>query len=400
MSHRREFPTNASTGWGANPPTTFTHTSLGSTDGTAEVLRLRLQGQELLTRALEVENTALRGEVDRLRECIRIRGPLVGSQLDRHPVGQRSLAERIDWTEQHSPPNRMVGGRGRVFNPRPVPLLHPTVAVQPLDIHPRFLPLGENFQEGGTGGPRFSRPQEWPDAVDRNASVRPRGVRRWGAHPVNLDGLHVYTQIGQMVYGGNRPPGRRDPVDSRRQWKSIEAAFFRETVTIILQPHLFVEARGQLSPIETAPIRQPFLANVNDPTQLAVRDVVRHLVQSGVTESWIRLDTVVGFARSYLRDWARHHADLTTATELGRLFLTLYPNGIPNQKDHQFVEDAVTDREETWGGNIAEVAMDGENNDEIPPLEPISPSTPSPPLGSPRAQTPFDERLDWGEDEL
>jgi len=400
MSRRHELPANAGLGGGVNPSLTRTLSSPGSTDSATEVLRLRLQGQELLTRALEVENTTLRSEVDRLRECIQARGSLVENQLDQRSLERRPLAERITWTEQQPLRGRMIGGRGRGFFPRIGPLPPATVAVQPLDIHPRFLPLGVNFQEGGTGGPRFSRPQEWPDAIDGNPSARPRGVRRWGSHPVNLDDLHVHTQIGQMVYGGNRPPGRRDPVDNRRPWRAIEAAFYRETIAIILQPNLFLAIRGQLALNQPIPLRQPFLANVDDPNQLATRDVTQHLVQSGVTESWIRLDTVVGFARSYLRDWARHQTEVTTTTELGQLFLGLYPNGILNQNDRQFVEDAAIDQEETWGGTTAEVTMEEEDNDEMPPLEPITPSTPSPPLGTPRAETPFDGRLDWGEDEL
>ena len=36
-----------------------------------------------------------------------------------------------------------------------------------------------------------------------------------------------------------------------------------------------------------------------------------------------------------------------------------------------------------------------DDEDEIPPLEPQTPSE-----GTPRTATPEDERLDWGEDEL
>ena len=50
---------------------------LGSVDGAAEVLRLRLEGQLWLSRALEVENQLFRDEVDRLRGS-RTRTPLVG----------------------------------------------------------------------------------------------------------------------------------------------------------------------------------------------------------------------------------------------------------------------------------------------------------------------------------
>ena len=403
MSYRLESRTDTGRERGANPLTTQPSSLPGSTDSAAEVLQLRLQAQGLLNRALEVENTTLRDELDHLRRHIQTQDPPVGDQPVRHQLAQRPLAERIGLTGQYPPPVLIVSGRGRPFTPRAGPLVQPTITAQSAGVHPRFLPLGENFQEGGTGGPAFSRPQEWPDAINRNPSARPRGIRRWGHHPVNLDDLHVYTQIGQIVYGGNRPPGRRDPVDSRRQWKAIEAAFFRETVLIILRPHLFTEMRGQLTFIQSTPLRQPFLANVEDPTQLATRDVVQHLVQSGITDSWIRLDTVIGFARSYLRDWARHQMEVNATTELGQLFRDLYPRGIINQNDRQFVEDAATAQDEMWEGTTREVTMgedNGHDNDDVPSLESVTPSTPSPPPGIPRDETPFDEKLDWGEDEL
>jgi len=284
---------------GDNPFVGRNHLPPGSMDNATEVLHLRLQGQLLLSRALEMENLLYRDEVNRLQDRVHGRVPLVGNRSDLAP--QRSLTERIDWAE-HSPPPRGTDGRERSRAVRAGTALPPTVTVQPVDVHPRFLPLGTNFQEGGTGGPMFSRPQDWPDAIHRNPSMRPRGVRCWGSHLVNIDDLHVHVQIGRVIYGGNRPPGRRDPVDSQRPWRPIEAAFFRATVIVILQPNLFVELRNQLDPSQCIPNRQPFLANVDDPTELELQDVVQHLVQSGVTESWIRLDTVIGYAKAYLRD--------------------------------------------------------------------------------------------------
>ena len=103
---------------------------------------------------------------------------------------------------------------------------------------------------------------------------------------------------------------------------------------------------------------------------------------------------VVGFARSYLRDWACHH-EVTPSTELGRLFMSLYPNGIDRQEGHQFIEDAAME-EERWGeSRLGGRPMD-EDEDDVPPLEPVTP--PNPPQGNLRAVTPGDEKLDWGED--
>ena len=385
---------------GANPFATPNYYLIGNADSTAEILRLRLQGQTLLGRALEMENTRLREENGRLVERFWRQTLPGGTHMDQASYGRRPLAERIDSAGRSDLPHYVVNEHSPAPPAQVNPLRPPTVTVQPVGIHPRFLPLGKNFQEGGTGGPMFSRPQDWPDAIRQNPSMRPRGVRRWGTHTVNLDDLHVHVQIGDMIYGGNRPPGRRDPVDSQRQWKAIEAAFFREVVTIILQPHLFTEIQNQLTFDECTPHRQPFLAQPEDPNQLATRDVVQHLVQSGITEPWIGRDTVIGFARAYLRDWARHQAEITTSTKMGQLFLDLHPEGINDQNNRQFVEDAATDQEETWGGAIAEDSMqeDPETDPDMPSLEPASPDSPSIPQGSPRTQTPLDERVDYGDD--
>ena len=374
---------------GANPFSGQTFTPAGSAGSAAEVLNLRLQGQILLSRALEMENRQYRDKIYHLQERVHAQGPPIVTQPNQAPTSQRPLAEQI---EQRAPPQVIVHERDPAFTARVRALLPPAVVVQPVDIHPRFLPLGDNFQEGGTGGPMFTRPLDWPDAIQANPSVRPRGIRLWGSQLVNLDDLYAYTQLGQILYGGNRPPGRRDPVEPQRQWRVIEAAFFRGTVAIILQPHRFAELRDQLTPEERTPYRQPFLAPVEDPTRLDPRDIVQHLVRMGVSENWLQLDTVVGYARSYLRDWACHRPEITTDTEMGELFLSLYPEGIPHQNDRQFVEDA--EAEETWTGEVVvEAHMDEE--DEPPPLEPQNPSQ-----GTPRTTTPDDERLDWGEDDL
>ena len=377
---------------GANPFSGQNHLPASGAGNTVEVLNLRLQGQILLGRALEVENQQYRDELHRLQERVQTQSPPVAAQPSQALTNRRSLAERIDGAERQAPPHAVTHGRVSAFGARLQASLPPAVVVRPVDIHPRFLPLGDNFQEGGTGGPMFTRPLDWPNAIQTNPSARPRGIRLWGSQPANLDDLYVYTQLGQVLYGGNRPPGRRDPVDPQRPWRAIEAAFFRGTVTIILQPHLFAEVRDRLTPEQHALYRQPFLALVEDPTHLDPRDIIQHLVRMGITENWLQLDAVIGYARSYLRDWARHRSEITTDTEMGELFLSLYPEGIPHQNDRRFIEDAAA--EGTWIGDAAvDTPMDEE--DEPPPLEPQTPSQ-----GTPRTATPEDERLDWGEDDL
>ena len=138
------------------------------------------------------------------------------------------------------------------------------------------------------------------------------------------------------------------------------------------------------------------MAAIDNPNQLATKDIVQHLIQSGITASWTQLDSVTGFARSYLRDWARHH-EITPSTELGRLFTSLYPNGIGHQDDHQFIEDAAAG-EEMWGeSGDTEGPMDEDEYADVPLLEPVTP--PNPPPGNLRPITPDDEKVDWGEDE-
>ena len=406
---RNGFP-----GRGATP---FTQPLLESADSTNDqVLRLRLQSQVLLGRALEMENRRFQEEITNLRECMRNNNQPDGG-VTPHPNGthrSRSLADRIDGGQHQSPPHVVSNDRGRATITREDPSLPPTVVVRPVDIHPRFLPLGSHFQEGGTGGPMFSRPQDWSDAIHENPAVRPRGIRRWGSQLVNLDDLHVYLHIGQIIYGGNRPPGRHDPVDPQRPWKAIEAAFFQGTIAIILQPGVFRGIYEKLTPDQRAPYRQPFLEAVEDPNQLAPSIVVEHLVRSGIIESWLQLDTVVGYAQSYLRDWARHQTRITVTNNMGRLFFTLYPDDIPHPEDHQFVEDAMRE-DESWEENKqeatpvdeqeeapmddeAEMPMDeDEGEDEVPPLESVTPSTSE---GTRRTMTPEDEKLDWGEEEL
>ena len=63
-------------------PTPFMNPSLDSVEGTSDqVLRLRLEGQVLFSRALEMENFMFQGELNRLRECLRINNPPTGDQL-------------------------------------------------------------------------------------------------------------------------------------------------------------------------------------------------------------------------------------------------------------------------------------------------------------------------------
>ena len=100
-----------------------------------------------------------------------------------------------------------------------------------------------------------------------------------------------------------------------------------------------------------------------------------------------------------MRDWARHQTEVTPTTEMGRLFRDLYPAGITNPNDRHYVEDAAADQDMSLG-KIVEVLMDDHIAEEVPPLEPNTPSTESPQHIPSRAQTPFDERLDWGEDEF
>ena len=259
----RNWSSHAGRGRGATPST---QNPFESADGTTDqVLRLRLQGQVFLGRALEMENLMYQGEINDLRERIAQCGqPNEGQSIAAPPhpgstTRSRSLAERIEGALQESPARTAGDNRGRTVMAREDVPLPPTVAVHPVDIHPRFLPLGNHFQEGGTGGPMFSRPQDWPDAVHENPSIRPRGVRRWGSQPVSLDDLNVYLSIGRIFYGGNRPPGRHDPVDQQRPWKSIEAAFFRGTVGIILEPGIFRRMYEQLTPDQRVPYKQPFL---------------------------------------------------------------------------------------------------------------------------------------------
>ena len=170
---------------GDNPFNDFTRVIFGNVDDAANVLCLCLQGQAFLSRALELENQLL--------HCAG--GPDLGSQ---HP-----LVNRIDWSSYQPPVHTVVHGHGEVVAVKPSLVLPLVVAVQPVGVHLHFLPLGANFQEGGTGGPLFTRPQDWPDAIQKNPSMRSHRVRQWGTHLVNLDDLHVYIQLSRIIYGGN-----------------------------------------------------------------------------------------------------------------------------------------------------------------------------------------------------
>ena len=202
------------------------------------------------------------GEINDLRERIRTQDHLGGGHptaAPPHPSNaprSQPLADQVDRVQHQAPSHLAINDLSRAVTIRGDPSIPPTVVVHPIDIHPRFLPLGSHFQEGGTGGPMFSRPQDWSNAILENPSVRPRGIRRWGAQRVNLDDLHVYLHIGQIIYGGNRPPGHHDPVDPQRPWKAIEAAFFRGIVGIILEPGVFCGMYDELTPDQRAPYRQ------------------------------------------------------------------------------------------------------------------------------------------------
>lgn len=353
---------------------------------TNQILQVRLQARDLLGQALEMENSVLQAEVQRLQEHLAAAPRSYG--LSEPPQTQaalpnrtslvernrqvRPLTERLDWADTRSQPRNIVSRRREVAN-RTARTRPSTVVINPVGFHSRFLPLGDHFQEGGTGSPLFSQPQDWPDAISKNPSLRPCGVRYWGTQPVNLNDLHVYLHIGKIIYGGNRPPNRIDPRDPQRPWKTIEKAFYRATVILILQPETFTEICEQLTLDQRTqhPQPVPFLAPVENANQLPLEDVAEHLIRSGSGETWIRRDNVIGYAQSYLRDWARHRSEIRTNSDLGRLFVGLYPSGVDQQNDRGFVEDAAIEMLE----GTAEVPMD-EEEDEIPPLEPRTPSTP------------------------
>ena len=77
--------------------------------------------------------------------------------------------------------------------------------------------------------------------------------------------------------------------------------------------------------------------------------------------------------------------------------MSLYPNGIDCQEDCQFIKDAAME-EERWGESRLGQRLMDEDEDDVPPLELVTPL--NPPQGNLRAVTPGDEKLDWGEDEL
>ena len=143
---------HAGMGRGASPSTQAPIESADST--TDRALRLRLQSQIFLSQALEMENRMAQEELSDLRERVRRHNRLSGEHsvvVSPHPGQSRSLAERIDSAPQQTPSRVVVDNRGRVATAREDPSLPPTVAVRPVDIHPRFLPLGTHFQEGGDG---------------------------------------------------------------------------------------------------------------------------------------------------------------------------------------------------------------------------------------------------------
>ena len=239
------------------------------------------------------------------------------------------------------------------------------------DVHSHSLPLGNNFQEGGTGDPMFLRPQDWPDAIHQNSPSRPQGVQHWGFYPVNLNDSHIRVQTGRMVCKSNRPPtNHHDLIDSQPLQKVIEVAFFQEAITILSQPHTSIENRVQLAPGQHSQSRQPFLTDILDLKRPLTKDVVQYSIRSGVTRSWIRWGTVIGFTRVRLRDW--HQAGITNTVRMGQLFLGLDPN--------QPIGNSLRAPRRTIrrdGEVIAEVSMQGEDEDALP-LEPVTRGIPSP----------------------
>ena len=189
----------------------------------------------------------------------------------------------------------------------------------------------------------------------------------------------------------------------------MEAAFIRGTVSVVLRPHLFSEIHDQLIPSQRTRYKKPFLAAIEDQNQLAIRDVIQHLIRSGMTKSWIQLDTVVGYARSFLRDWAHHRQNITPTTDMGQLFTSLYPDGISHQGDPNYIEDAAAGEEHWEEAAPVDTPMDedaptAEREEDAPPEEeeegeedaPLSePSTLTIPQGRSRTETPEDERLDY-----
>ena len=77
--------------------------------------------------------------------------------------------------------------------------------------------------------------------------------------------------------------------------------------------------------------------------------------------------------------------------------MSLYSNRIDHQDDHQFIEDMATG-EEMWGKcGGTEGPMDKDNDNDMPPLELVTPLNPPP--GNLGTVTPDNEKVDWGEDE-
>lgn len=140
-------------GRGATPSIQLLIESVDST--TDQALRLHLQGQVLLSRALEMENSRAQEEINDLREQVRHDNQPNGE----HPVvvppypgntGQpQSLAERIDSVPRQTPLCIVADDRGRTVTIRENSSLPPTVVVHPVNIHPCFLPLRSHFKKGG-----------------------------------------------------------------------------------------------------------------------------------------------------------------------------------------------------------------------------------------------------------
>ena len=280
---------------GANPFRDRTCSLRRSVNGTVETLLFHLQGHVILSRALNTENLLVQGEMNcYLREQVHTGGP---------PVGNQPITEQTDWSQHRTPHHCIIDDRGRAVTTGTNASSSQSVIVCPIGVRTRFLPLGNFFQEGETCGSVLPRLQGWPDAIDKDPSARPCGVRRWVAYLISLNHLFVYTQTGQILYGGNRPPDHRDPLHPQQWWRATKAAFFHGMIAIILRLRLFDEISSQLALDQRAPCGEPPLVSVEDPNHLNPKDPVQRFVRTGTVNSWLRLDTVIRYGQPHLHDW-------------------------------------------------------------------------------------------------
>ena len=114
-----------------------------------------------------------------------------------------------------------------------------------------------------------------------------------------------------MLYDGNCPPGRSDR-GGHQGCILLRNGRYRSPLL-----HIFTGICDQLTLAQYPPCRESFLATVEDLNQLDPKDLVQHPAQTWTIESWSRLEMVMGYARSYLRDCARHQSEITPATARG-----------------------------------------------------------------------------------